>query len=111
MQAGSPDGAANRAYYAMFNAARAALSARSELKLEDIRRHSAVLKLFSLHVVKPGLLPAKLRADINEVFQARAIADYATASVSTQDARELLDLMDEMLEAVGALLGPEGARP
>lgn len=110
MRAGSHDGAANRAYYAMFNAARAALEARTDLKVEDIRRHSAVLQLFSLHVVKPGLVSAKLSADINEAFQARAIADYATTSVPAGDAHELIQLMEEMLEAVGRLLGPEGAR-
>jgi uncharacterized protein (UPF0332 family) len=110
LQAGSYDGAANRAYYAMFNAARTALQARTDLKVEEIRRHSAVLQLFSLHVIKPGLVPAKLSADLNEVFQARAIADYATASVPAEDARELIELMDEMLEAVEALLGRERSR-
>lgn len=110
MQAGSPDGAANRAYYAMFNAARAALDVRTNLKVEDIRRHSAVLQLFSLHVVKPGLVSAKLSANINEAFQGRAVADYARASVPAEDAQELVTLMDQMLESVSSLLGPEGAQ-
>ena len=109
--AGFYDGAANRAYYAMFNAARAALEARTDLKVEAIRRHSAVLELFSLHLVKPGLVPSKLSGDINEAFQVRAMADYATASVPADDVRELLQLMEEMLEAVGALLGRKGGRP
>jgi uncharacterized protein (UPF0332 family) len=110
MDAGFYDGAANRAYYAMFNAARAALEARTDLKVADIRRHSAVLELFSLHLVKPGLVPSKLSGDINEAFQVRAIADYATASVPSEDARELIKLMDEMLDAVGALLRREGGQ-
>ncbi len=111
LRAGSYDGAANRAYYAMFNAARAALEARTDLKVEEIRRHSAVLQLFSLHVIKPGFVPAGLSADLNEAFQARAVADYATVSVPAEDARELIELMDQMLAAVGALLGSEGPRP
>lgn len=110
LRASSYDGAANRAYYAMFNAARAALEARTELKLQDVRRHSAVLQLFSLHVVKPGLVPAKLSADLNEVFQARAVADYAAISVPAEDAQELIELMEQMLEAVRPLLGSEGPR-
>ena len=108
LQAGSHDGAANRAYYAMFNAARAALEARTDVKLQDVRRHSAVLQLFSLHIVKPGLVPARLSGDLNEVFQARAVADYAAISVPAEDARELIELMDQMLEAVGILLDDEG---
>ena len=111
LRSGSYDGAANRAYYAMFNAARAALEARTDLKVEDIRRHSAVIQLFSLHVIKPGLVPAGLGADLNEAFQARAVADYATISVPAEDARELLELMDQMLEAIGKLLGKEKPRP
>ena len=107
LRAGSYDGAANRAYYAMFNAARASLEARTDLKLQDVRRHSAVLQLFSLHVVKPGLVPAKLSGDLNEVFQARAVADYAAISVPAEDAQELIELMDQMLAAVGRLLGNE----
>jgi uncharacterized protein (UPF0332 family) len=108
LRAGSYDGAANRAYYAMFNAARAALEARTDLRIQDVRRHSAVLQLFSLHVVKPGLVPAKLSGDLNEVFQARAVADYAAISVPADDAQELIELMDKMLEAVERLLGNEG---
>ena len=111
LRAGSYDGAANRAYYAMFNAARAALETRTDLNVQTVRRHSAVLQLFSLHVIKPGLVPAKLSADLNEVFQARAVADYAAVSVPAEDARELLKLMDQMLLAVGALLGSERSQP
>jgi uncharacterized protein (UPF0332 family) len=110
-EAGSYDGAANRAYYAMFNAARAALAASTDLNIEDIRRHSAVLQLFSLHIVKPGLAPAKLSADINEVFQARALADYSTASIPVEDARELLQLMDQMLTAIEPLVKGRGNAP
>lgn len=109
LQAGSHDGAANRAYYAI-NAARAALEDRTDLRMQDVRRHSAVLQLFSLHIVKPGLVPARLSGDLNEVFQARAVADYAAISVPPEDARELIELMEQMLEAVGTLLG-DGGRP
>jgi uncharacterized protein (UPF0332 family) len=111
LRAGSYDGAANRAYYAMFNAARAALEARTELKVQDVRRHSAILQLFSLHVIRPGLVPAKLSADLNEVFQVRAVADYADVSVPAEDAGELIELMDEMLNAVGSLLGDKRTGP
>lgn len=111
LEAGSHDGAVNRAYYAMFNAARAALEARSELKVEDVRRHSALLQLFSLHLIKTGLVPRELGADLYEAFQTRAVADYAAVSVPAEDAKDVLGLMDRMLDAVGKLLGREGTKP
>jgi uncharacterized protein (UPF0332 family) len=104
LDAGDPNGAANRAYYAMFNAARAALAARTDLPVTDVRRHTAVLQLFSLHLVKPGLVDAAISADLNEVFRARAIADYDEPPLSAEEAGDLLVAMDRMLAAVGALL-------
>ena len=65
---GDPNGAANRAYYAMFNAARAALEARTNLDIVDVRRHSAVLQLLSLHIVRAGLVDPSISRALNEVF-------------------------------------------
>lgn len=104
LRAGHFNGSANRAYYAMFNSARAVLAARTDLRVIDIRRHSAVLKLFSQHVVKVGLIARELGAAINEAFEIRAIAEYDTVHVSEKQAREVVVLMESMLEAVAPLL-------
>ncbi len=104
LDAGDPNGAANRAYYAMFNAARAALADRTDLPVADIRRHSAVLQLFSLHLVKPGLIDPATSADLNEVFRLRAVADYDELPLSGEEAADLLAAMERMLAAVGALI-------
>jgi uncharacterized protein (UPF0332 family) len=104
VDAGDPNGATNRAYYAMFNAARAALAARTSLPVEDIRRHTAVLQLFSLHLIKPGLIEAGISADLNEVFRFRAVADYDEMPLSMAEAHDLLAAMERMLTAVRSLL-------
>jgi uncharacterized protein (UPF0332 family) len=101
---GDPNGAANRAYYAMFNAARAALEARTNLDIVDVRRHSAVLQLFSLHIVRAGLVDPSISRALNEVFNVRAIAGYDEEAVSPTDAGELIESMDAMLAAVEPLL-------
>ena len=50
------DGACNRAYYAMFDAARAALlSIHAPVPTEVARTHSGLIAAFSLHLVKPDL--------------------------------------------------------
>jgi uncharacterized protein (UPF0332 family) len=101
---GSFNGAANRAYFAMYNAARAALEVVTDLAVADVRRHSAILKLFGQHVVKAGLLSPTLSKSINDAFETRAIADYDTRSVPQEDAEALLALMDELLGAVRPLV-------
>jgi uncharacterized protein (UPF0332 family) len=49
LEAGDPDGACNRAYYAMFDAARAALA---ETGKDPGRTHRGVLSAFSERLVK-----------------------------------------------------------
>ena len=106
--AGHFNGAANRAYYAMFNAARAALEVETQLNFAEIRRHSAVLRLFSRHLVRTGLIDRELNAAINEAFEIRAIGDYEKTSVSEKQAAEMIGLMERVLSAV-ALIMSKGA--
>ena len=57
LKSGDVDGACNRAYYAMFDAARAALIAtRAPVQAEVARTHSGLIAAFSMHLVKPGLI-------------------------------------------------------
>jgi uncharacterized protein (UPF0332 family) len=51
---GDPDSACNRAYYAMFNAARAALLAEGRTKEAVGKTHAGLIAAFALHLVKPG---------------------------------------------------------
>lgn len=83
---GDADGAANRAYYAMFDAARAALLASGRIvETESIRTHSGLITAFSLHLVKPGKIPVELGRSINKAEDIRLAADYKDTPVE-QDA-------------------------
>ncbi len=58
LDAGDADGACNRAYYAMFDAARAALIASgAPVVAELVRTHNGLISAFSLHLVKTGRVP------------------------------------------------------
>jgi len=55
LQDGDPDGACNRAYYAMFDAAQAAImEVRPEIDQASIKTHRGLIAAFGLHLVKPG---------------------------------------------------------
>lgn len=87
LDTGDGDGACNRAYYAMFDAARAALIASgAPVQPEVAKTHSGLISAFSLHLVKSGLLPVELGRAINKVEDLRLIADYKGDEVTDQDA-------------------------
>jgi HEPN domain len=55
-----PDSACNRAYYAMFNAARAALIIAGQSKLAMAKTHSGLVAAFGLHIAKAEHVPVEL---------------------------------------------------
>ncbi len=76
LDAGDPDGACNRAYYAMFDAARSALLASgAPVEPEVARTHNGLISAFSLHLVKAGRVPVELGRSLNKVEDLRLIAD------------------------------------
>ena len=79
------DGACNRAYYAMFDAARALLFLhKPELHAETIKTHSGLITAFSLHFVKSGIVSTELGKTLNKAEDLRLIADY-TGDLITQE--------------------------
>jgi uncharacterized protein (UPF0332 family) len=77
LEAGDSDGACNRAYFAMFDAARAALHAVSApADPLAIRTHSGLIAAFGLFIVKAGRLPVEHGRALNRVHELRLIADY-----------------------------------
>jgi uncharacterized protein (UPF0332 family) len=60
IESGDPDSACNRAYYAIFNAARAALLAVGQDELALAKTHSGLMAAFGLHLVKTGHIPTEL---------------------------------------------------
>lgn len=62
LKSGDTDGACNRAYYAMFDSARAALHyAGHEEAAVTTKTHNGLITVFSLHLVKTGILKCRTR--------------------------------------------------
>lgn len=98
------DGACNRAYYAMFDAARAAMvAANSPVQPESVRTHGGLIGAFSLHMVKTGRVPVELGRALNKVEELRMIADYKGDSVELADAQWALGQAQEFILAIQAL--------
>lgn len=87
LDAGDLDGACNRAYYAMFDAARAALLAAGvQAGAEVPRTHSGLISAFSLHLVKPGRVSLELGRALNRAEEIRLVADYKGETVDKKHA-------------------------
>ena len=100
------DGACNRAYYAMFDAARAALLATgAEVTVNVGKTHSGVLTAFSLHLVKNGPVPREIGRLLKQAEEIRIIADYSGDSISPDDARRLVEAAETFLTALATLPG------
>lgn len=82
------DGACNRAYYAMFDAARAALIAsKAPVPPEIAKTHSGLIAAFSLHLVKPNRFPIELGRSLNRTEDLRLVADYKGDSIDAEEAK------------------------
>ena len=99
--AGDLNGACNRAYYAMFEAARAALMAGEEtVNSEAIKTHSGLITAFSLYVIKPGFIPAQYGRSLRQADQVRLIADYSDEGVDRERARSAIEQANQFVDAV-----------
>ena len=70
LDAGDTDGACNRAYYAMFDAARAALAVADDEGM-IAKTHSGLISAFSLRFVKTAEIPVELGKALNAVSELR----------------------------------------
>lgn len=104
LQTDDLDGACNRAYYAMFHAARAALIAAGVADAGG-KTHSGVIAAFGLHLVKSGAFPVELGRSLNHVEHVRMIADYRNEAVGIDDVRAAVDQAAAFVEAVQSQLG------
>lgn len=95
------DGACDRAYYAMFDAARAALL---HVGADLPRTHSGTATLFIQQLVKPGLLPKHLGRDLNRVEDLRNIADYLLQSVDDENAKDAVSRAEAFVQHIQSYL-------
>lgn len=78
-------GACNRAYYAMFDAARAA-SLATGASQGSARTHGGSIASFGLHLVKTGRIDRSLGHVLNRAHEIRLIADYTGDLVDREPA-------------------------
>lgn len=98
--AGSPESVCNRAYYAMYNAARAALMAIGEERAAFSKTHSGLLSNFSLHIAKPSLVDAKWSGILAQEEKRRLLADYESEAIVLDDAKEAIGHTNEFVAAI-----------
>ena len=88
------DNAANRAYYACFQAAIAALIAAGEHPLagKGTRSHSAIQAMFAAQLIhRRKIYPADLAAFLPNTYSLRDQADYTPLITSEAEAKRALD--------------------
>lgn len=91
-EADDVDGACSRAYYAMFDAARAALLASGcQVPPGISKTHGGVISLFSEHLVKTGEVPVEMGKSLNRALEVRLVADYRGDSVGLEDTKKLVE--------------------
>ena len=100
---GDADGSCNRAYYAMFDAARAALLAAGH----DVgKTHRGVLNAFNDRLVKGGPMPKEAGRLLKHAEAFRYVADYSDNAVELTDAREMVEQAETFIAAVRTAFMP-----
>jgi uncharacterized protein (UPF0332 family) len=101
LDSGDADGAVSRAYYAMFDAARAAIEwAKLSPLRQEFKSHSGLISYFGLHLIKTGRLPVDIGRAINRVQELRSIADYLAEPVPLDKAAQAVKDADTFLAAI-----------
>lgn len=105
------EGACNRAYYAMFDAARAALLASgAPVETNIARTHGGLIAAFSLHLVKPGRFPIELGKALNKAEELRLIADYKGVIIEPENAAWVVTQANAFTKAVQETFLPGNLR-
>jgi uncharacterized protein (UPF0332 family) len=102
------EGACNRAYYAMFDAAHAApLAVVPDLPQTSIKTHRGLIAAFGKHLVQDGPMAATLGASLNKVERLRLLADYTGDPVSLADAAWAVTQAETFINAIKSSLFAE----
>lgn len=105
---GDNDGACNRAYYAMFDAAIAALFAvQPDLGPEHLRTHNGLIAAVGQYLVKPGSMEASMGRAINQVERIRLLADYTGEPVDTTKVAWAILQAEQFVAAADATIGAQ----
>jgi uncharacterized protein (UPF0332 family) len=95
------EGTCNRSYYAMFNAARAALIlVGAPPEVTEGKSHSGLHSAFNQYLVKPGHFPQALGAEFRRAERLRQISDYLGDPIEREKAELTLDHAHEFVQKV-----------
>jgi uncharacterized protein (UPF0332 family) len=98
---GDAEGTCNRSYYAMFNAARAALilvGAPSEVI--ERKSYSGLHSAFNQYLVKPGHIPQALGAEFRRAERLRQISDHLSDPIESEKVELTLNYAREFVQKV-----------
>jgi uncharacterized protein (UPF0332 family) len=102
---GDPNGACNRAYYAMFDAAHAALlRVNADLNPATIKTHRGLIAAFGERLVKAGRTTLDLGRSLNQVEQVRLLADYTGEAIHLKKAQWSIDQAETFIAAMQLLV-------
>ena len=102
-QKASYEGACDRAFYAMFNAARALLATRG-LNSSKIQSHTKVRALMKRHFVSTGQISPEIVGHLAFADKARRLANYSFDDIPEPIAQDVIVAMDAFLRDVTAQL-------
>ena len=113
LDAGDLEGACNRAYYAMFDAARAALVSTcsgidADAEMSRVRTHSGLIAAFGLRLIKSGLLSVELGRTLNRASELRLAADYTGGEITQERARWMVSQAQSFIGGIRQLLNRQG---
>jgi uncharacterized protein (UPF0332 family) len=91
------DGACSRAFFAMFDASRAALYA---MNVAPAKTHRGLIAQFGAQLVQTGRVDRQLGRDLNWAEQIRLYADYAADVADRQTAQDLLETAESFVDAI-----------
>lgn len=96
--------AVSRAYYAMFDAARAALD-EIDPRLIETKTHATLIRRFGKHVVEGRGFDRSLGRAFSQTEDVRVTADYDLEPVDGATARKSVELAAKFVTAVEQFLG------
>lgn len=109
LAAGRLNSTANRAYYAAFQAAIAALMARGGKPRGRIWEHRFVLSEFSGRLVRRSkVFPGSFSGLLDRLFELRVVGDYRPWSVRRSDATKAVRGAAALVRSCSELLDREG---
>jgi uncharacterized protein (UPF0332 family) len=105
LNGGKTEGACSRAYYAMHDAAHAALFATGfETPAAIIKTHSRLIAEFGNKIVLGGQIDANLGRAFNRVEDIRLLADYDATPPSLADAAWCVEQAEAFVAAVRSMI-------